>query len=173
VGILWNISLSAETTAGEFTMMDQTMPGVPGPRPTSNERYDEGFFIIEGAVEYTVGQGDQEQTILDETGAAVWIPRGTRHAFEVKSDAARALKFYTPAASTRASPCSPPRLPRGHSRPPTAARAILEAFKRTRPRRMLTVGGSPNCTHSRCPDDRLIQPVAVSRLFGHVGRLDH
>jgi hypothetical protein len=66
VGILWNISLSAETTAGEFTMMDQ------------------------------VGHDTEQQTILADAGAAVWIPRGTPHAFEVKSETARALNFYTP-----------------------------------------------------------------------------
>lgn len=96
VGILWNISLSAETTAGEFTMMDQTMPKGSGAPPHIHERYDEGFFIIEGAVEYTVGQGGEEKTILAEDGAAVWIPRSTRHTFEVKSETARALNFYTP-----------------------------------------------------------------------------
>ncbi len=96
VSILWNISLSAETTAGQFTMMDQTMPQGSGAPPHIHERYDEGFFIIQGAVEYTVGQGDEEQTILAEDGAAVWIPRGTRHAFDVKSETARALNFYIP-----------------------------------------------------------------------------
>jgi quercetin dioxygenase-like cupin family protein len=96
VGILWNIVLSAETTAGQFTMMDQTMPQGSGAPPHVHERYDEGFFIIEGAVEYDVGDGDEQETILAADGAAVWIPRGTRHAFEVKSETARALNFYTP-----------------------------------------------------------------------------
>ena len=96
VGILWNISLSAETTAGQFTMMDQTMPQGTGAPPHVHERYDEGFFIIDGAVEYTVADADGEETTLAEAGAAVWIPRGTRHSFEVKSETSRALNFYTP-----------------------------------------------------------------------------
>lgn len=96
VGILWNISLSAAATAGEFTMMDQTMPQGSGAPPHIHERYDEGFFIIQGAVEYTIDSGEHQRTVLAEDGAAVWIPRGTRHTFEVKSDTARALNFYTP-----------------------------------------------------------------------------
>lgn len=96
VGILWNISLSAETTAGQFTMMDQTMPLGTGAPPHVHERYDEGFFIVDGAVEYTVAAGAGEQTMLAEAGAAVWIPRRTRHSFEVKSETSRALNFYTP-----------------------------------------------------------------------------
>jgi quercetin dioxygenase-like cupin family protein len=116
VGILWNISLSAETTAGEFTMMDQTMPQGSGAPPHIHERYDEGFFIIEGAVEYTVGHDTEQQTILAEDGAAVWIPRGTRHTFEVKSQTARALNFYTPGGfdesiSMLASPATAKTLP--------------------------------------------------------------
>lgn len=94
VGILWNISLSAATTGGELTMMDQTMPQGSGAPPHVHERYDEGFFIIEGAVEYTVGE--DERVVVAEAGAAVWIPRGARHAFEVQSPTARALNFYTP-----------------------------------------------------------------------------
>ena len=96
VGILWNIVLSADTTAGEFTMMDQTMPEGSGAPPHVHERYDEGFFIIDGAIEYMIDEGDQQRTVLAEAGAAVWIPRGTRHTFEVKSETSRALNFYTP-----------------------------------------------------------------------------
>lgn len=96
VGLLWNVVLSAETTAGQFTMMDQKMPKDTGPPPHVHERYDEGFFVIEGEVEYTVGAGDEQQTILARDGAAVWIPRGTLHSFKVKSETSRALNFYTP-----------------------------------------------------------------------------
>ncbi len=96
VGILWNIVLSADTTSGELTMMDQTMPEGSGAPPHIHERYDEGFFIIDGAIEYTVGAGDDQRTALAEAGASVWIPRGTRHTFTVKSETSRALNFYTP-----------------------------------------------------------------------------
>lgn len=96
VGLLWNVVLSADTTAGQFTMMDQEMPKDSGPPPHVHERYDEGFFIIDGEVEYTVGAGDEQGTIVARDGGAVWIPRGTQHAFTVKSETARALNFYTP-----------------------------------------------------------------------------
>jgi mannose-6-phosphate isomerase-like protein (cupin superfamily) len=96
VGVLWNVVLSAENTAGQLTMMDQLMPKDSGPPPHIHERYDEGFFIIEGEVEYVVGVGDEQQTIRAGNGASVWIPRGTLHAFQVKSETARALNFYTP-----------------------------------------------------------------------------
>lgn len=94
LGILWNVTLSAEATAGQFTLMDQTMPKGSGAPPHVHERYDEGFYLLDGAI--TFGVGDDEQTILAEPGGAVWIPRGTRHTFEVTSETCRALNFYTP-----------------------------------------------------------------------------
>lgn len=96
LGILWNVTLSAETTKGQFTMMDQTMPEGSGAPPHIHERYDEGFFILEGQITYVVGDGDEEQTIVAEPGGSVWIPRGTRHSFEITSEISRALNFYTP-----------------------------------------------------------------------------
>jgi len=39
---------------------------------------------------------NEQRTTLAEPGAAVWIPRGTRHTFTVKSESCRALNFYTP-----------------------------------------------------------------------------
>lgn len=39
--------LPADVTSGEFTMLDQTMPYGTGPPPHVDERYDEGFYILE------------------------------------------------------------------------------------------------------------------------------
>ncbi len=116
VGLLWNVVLSADTTAGQFTMMDQQMPKDTGAPPHVHERYDEGFFIIEGEVEYTVGAGDDKRTIVARDGGAVWIPRGTLHSFKVKSETSRALNFYTPGGfdesiSYRATPATARTLP--------------------------------------------------------------
>lgn len=139
VGILWNVSLSADATAGQFTMMDQTMPKGSGAPPHVHERYDEGFFIIEGEITYTVGAGDDQQTIVAKAGSAVWVPRGTRHTFEVKSGTCRALNFYTPGGfdeniSLLATPATAKTLPpadsgetdvRGFQTDPTKQQAYL------------------------------------------------
>lgn len=139
IGILWNVVLSADTTSGQFTMIDQTMPAGTGAPPHIHERYDEGFFIIDGAIEYTVGDGDDQRTELAESGASVWIPRGTRHTFEIKTDPTRALNFYTPGGfdesiSMLASPATERTLPppgsgeddpRGFQTDPEKERAYL------------------------------------------------
>jgi len=136
--ILWNISLSADTTAGEFTLMDQTMPQGAGAPPHVHERYDEGFFIINGTVEYTIADDDGPRTILANDGTAVWIPRGTQHAFQVKSPTARALNFYTPGGfdesiSMLATPATAKTLP-----PPTAEKTIPATSTPTPPRKTPT-----------------------------------
>jgi quercetin dioxygenase-like cupin family protein len=96
VGILWKVLLSAEATAGQFTLIDQLMPKGAGPPPHRHERYDEGFHLLDGEIEYTLGADDDRRTVLAKTGDTVWVPRGTTHAFTVASDTVRALNFYTP-----------------------------------------------------------------------------
>lgn len=135
VGVLWNIVLSAEDTAGQFTMMDQLMPRGSGPPPHVHERYDEGFFVIAGQIEYVVGAGDDRQTLVAEDGASVWIPRGTPHAFRVLSETARALNFYTPGGfdesiSHQATPAARRELP-----PPGSVEADPTAFPRDEAKR--------------------------------------
>jgi hypothetical protein len=73
--------------------------------------------IVDGAIEYTVGDGDEQRTTLAEPGAAVWIPRGTRHTFTVKTETSRAVNFYTPGGfdesiSMLATPATARTLPR-------------------------------------------------------------
>lgn len=96
VGILWNVLLSAEATAGQFSIIDQLMPKGAGPPPHRHERFDEGFYLLDGEIEYTLGDGDDQRTVLAKTGDSVWVPRNTTHAFTVASDTVRALNFYTP-----------------------------------------------------------------------------
>lgn len=128
VGILWNISLSAETTAGEFTMMDQTMPQGSGAPPHIHERYDEGFFIIQGAVEYTVGQGDHEQTILGEDGAAVLDPPGHPPRLRGQDrDGARPELLHARRLRREHLHARDPGWPPRRSRPPVAATTTHEA----------------------------------------------
>lgn len=93
-GILWDVLMSADATAGEFTLLEQLMPEESGPPAHRHERASEGFYLLEGEVEYTIGELDDVR--LARAGNAVWIPKGTKHAFRVVSRTARCLNFYTP-----------------------------------------------------------------------------
>ncbi len=89
---LWSVLLSGQATLGQCTVLEQLMPQGNGPPPHVHERMGEGFYIIDGTIDYLV----EEQRIHTKTGAAIWIPAGTVHGFTVTSETARVLNFYTP-----------------------------------------------------------------------------
>jgi quercetin dioxygenase-like cupin family protein len=89
---LWSVLLPGQATLGQFTLLEQLMPQGNGPPPHVHERMAEGFYIIDGEIDYLV----EHDTIHAQTGTAVWIPAGTIHGFTVTSKTARVLNFYTP-----------------------------------------------------------------------------
>ncbi|WP_101951519.1 cupin domain-containing protein [Mycobacterium sp. 3519A] len=94
-GVLWDVLMSADQTLGEFTFIEQIIPAGAGPPAHVHERQAEGFYLLSGEVEFVVGPDDE--VVRAEPGAAVWVPKSTRHAFRVVSEEdARVLNFYTP-----------------------------------------------------------------------------
>ena len=94
-GVLWNVLMSADQTRGEFTLIEQIVPAGAGPPAHVHERQAEGFYVLSGELELTVGPDDE--VVRAEPGSAVWVPKSTRHAFRVVSDEdARLLNFYAP-----------------------------------------------------------------------------
>jgi mannose-6-phosphate isomerase-like protein (cupin superfamily) len=91
-GGVWTVVGSADATGGQFTMQDQIMPENSGAPPHMHERYEEGFYILDGEIRFQVG----EDVITAGPSSFVWIPRGTPHAFRVMTKTSRALNFYTP-----------------------------------------------------------------------------
>jgi uncharacterized cupin superfamily protein len=70
------------------------MPGGSGPGPHVHPDNDEWFYVMDGALDMTVGGQDIHAT----AGQSVFIPRGTIHAFKVSSEVCRVLNGFTPAA---------------------------------------------------------------------------
>ncbi|KAA0095967.1 cupin domain-containing protein [Mycolicibacterium sp. P1-18] len=94
-GTLWNVLMSADQTLGEFTLLEQVIPAGAGPPAHVHERQAEGFYVLSGELELTVGA--DERVVRAGAGAAVWVPKSTRHSFRVVSDEdARLLNFYAP-----------------------------------------------------------------------------
>ena len=94
-GVLWNVLMSADQTLGEFTLIEQIVPAGAGPPAHVHERQAEGFYVLSGELELTVGPDDD--VVRAEPGSAVWVPKATRHSFRVVSDEdARLLNFYAP-----------------------------------------------------------------------------
>lgn len=91
--ILWIILVDGEQTDGRYSLMEQWMPQDVGPAPHVHPFNDEGFYVIDGAMDMRVG----DQTLSATQGTSVWIPRRTVHAFKVTSPTCRVLNSFAPA----------------------------------------------------------------------------
>jgi quercetin dioxygenase-like cupin family protein len=122
MGILWSPLIPGESTRGTYSLMEQLMPAKAGPPPHVHDHGEEVFYILDGELALQLG----DQVITGTSGQLVRIPAGTPHAFAVKSETARVLNFYVPAAldlqvamlGTPATSATLP--PPGAQQPPTA-----------------------------------------------------
>jgi quercetin dioxygenase-like cupin family protein len=119
MGILWTPLISGESTRGTYSLMEQLMPAKAGPPPHVHDQGEEVFYILDGELALQLG----DQVIIGASGQLVRIPAGTPHAFAVRSETARVLNFYVPAAldleiAMLGTPATSPTLP-----PPGAERS--------------------------------------------------
>lgn len=85
----------ADTTGGRFSLMDRWLPPA-GRRPPAHMHPEclEAFFVLEGEVEFTLG----EREVRGGAGAFVLVPRGWPHTFGNPGPApARLLVLHAPA----------------------------------------------------------------------------
>ena len=82
------------TTSHRLGIVEITIaPHTAGPPQHRHARHDEGFYIVSGTAQFTVG----EQTYDAEQGTLVMIPPGAPHTFANASDApAVLLNTFTP-----------------------------------------------------------------------------
>ncbi len=98
VGDLIEVRLSAEDTGGAYSMIEETSPPGGGPPPHLHRDYDEAFCVLEGEVEFLLG----EDTIPAGAGTCVHIPKGTLHTFKnVGTTPSRVLGVLTPGGFER------------------------------------------------------------------------
>ncbi len=94
MGILWSPLISGESTRGAYSLMEQLMPAKAGPPPHVHDQGEEVFYILDGEMALQLG----DQGVIGTSGQLVRIPAGTPHAFAVRTETARVLNFYVPAA---------------------------------------------------------------------------
>jgi quercetin dioxygenase-like cupin family protein len=83
------IILRSEETGGAMTLVQQrSLPGAGIPLHI-NTREDEVFQVLEGRVEFQVG----ERTITAETGTVVHVPRNLPHSFRIVGTDAALLQI--------------------------------------------------------------------------------
>ncbi len=124
MGILWTPLISGESTRGTYSLMEQLMPAKAGPPPHVHDQGEEIFYILDGEMALQLG----DRVVIGTSGQLVRIPAGIPHAFAVKTETARVLNFYVPAAldlqvAMLGTPATSPTLPPpGAQRLPSAER---------------------------------------------------
>lgn len=91
--------LGGEQTNGAVALMEFTIePGFPVPPPHAHTHEDEITYVIEGALEITIG--DETRTV--DAGESIFKPRGVPHAFAIAGEQrVRFLETITPAGFER------------------------------------------------------------------------
>jgi quercetin dioxygenase-like cupin family protein len=90
--------VTGEETGGAYFVMQALVPPGGGPPPHVHTREDETFYLLEGQVEFLLG----EDTIVAGPGDFVNVPRGTVHRFQnTGSETAQLVLTFTPAGIDR------------------------------------------------------------------------
>jgi len=93
-GDLVTIKLTGDETGEAFTAIETTVPPGGGPPLHVHRREDETFFVLEGAITFTVG----DMEITAPKGTCAFGPRDTPHRyFNATDKPARMLVVISPA----------------------------------------------------------------------------
>lgn len=86
--------VTGEETGGAYFVMEALVPPGGGPPPHIHRREDETFYLLEGEIEFLLG----ERLVMAGPGDFVNVPRGTVHRFlNVGTATARMILTFTPA----------------------------------------------------------------------------
>ena len=96
-GILWSVLADGKTTDGSYVLFEELCPAGSGAPPHVHLYTDEVFYVLDGTAEFLAG--DKRETV--SKGSLVFIPRGTVHAFKVRSETACMLNLYSQAGFER------------------------------------------------------------------------
>jgi quercetin dioxygenase-like cupin family protein len=98
VGSRIRILIDAKTTGGSHVMVHDTTPPGGGPPPHIHSREDETFYILEGELEFLLG----DRWVRKSAGDSVFGKRGIPHTYRnVGTTPSRMIMVATPAGFER------------------------------------------------------------------------
>ena len=90
--------VTGQESGGAYFAMEALVPPGGGPPPHVHTREDETFYVLEGEIEFLLG----EETVTAGPGDFVNVPRGAVHCFKnTGAQTARLLLTFTPAGIER------------------------------------------------------------------------
>src|SRR5262245_52703126 len=94
VGDVYRFLATGEDTGGNYALFEAIVPPGGGPPPHVNSREEEGFYILEGEITFTIG----DKRLVASAGIFANMPVGTPHSFKNESSKpARMLISVAPA----------------------------------------------------------------------------
>ena len=94
VGDVYRFLATGEDTNGKYALWEAIVPPGGGPPPHVHSREEEGFYVLEGEITFTIG----DQRLVAGAGTFANLPVGTPHSFKNEgSKPARMLISVAPA----------------------------------------------------------------------------
>lgn len=94
VGDVYRFLATGEDTNGRYALWEAVVPPGGGPPPHVHSREEEGFYVLEGEITFTVG----DRRVVATAGTFANMPVGTPHSFRNESNRpARMLISVAPA----------------------------------------------------------------------------
>ena len=87
VGDVYRFLATGEDTGGRYALWEAVVPPGGGPPPHAHSREEEGFYVLDGEIIFTVNG----ERIVAKTGTFANMPVGTPHSF--KNDGDRPAKM--------------------------------------------------------------------------------
>src|SRR6516164_9728374 len=81
VGDVYRFLATGEDTGGKYALWEAVVPPGGGPPPHAHSREEEGFYVLEGEITFTVGG----QRLVAGAGMFTNMPVGTPHSFKNES----------------------------------------------------------------------------------------
>ena len=98
VGDVYRFLATGEDTAGKYALWEAVVPPGGGPPPHVHSREEEGFYVLEGEITFTVNG----ERVVAAASTFANMPVGTPHSFKNESDKpARMLISVAPAGLER------------------------------------------------------------------------
>jgi quercetin dioxygenase-like cupin family protein len=94
VGDVYRFLATGDNTNGKYALFEALVPPGGGPPPHVHSREEEGFYVLEGEITFTING----ERVVAGAGTFANMPVGTPHAFKNESgQPARILVSVTPA----------------------------------------------------------------------------
>ena len=81
VGDVYRFLATGDDTNGKYALFEAIVPLGGGPPPHVHSREEEGFYILEGEITFTIG----EKRLVASAGMFANMPVGTSHSFKNES----------------------------------------------------------------------------------------